>query len=134
MTGNTAATSKRLVLILDDEANIREGLGEFLTDCGISVVLAESAEEALGLDGLGDVAVAVVDIRLGGMDGQEFIKILHRRHPHVRYLIHTGSADFQLDAELLAIGLMRDEVLFKPILDMASFERAVRSKLVESCT
>ena len=134
MTDNTAGASKRLVLILDDEANIRESLGEFLLDCRIPVVLAESAEEALALDRLEDVAVAVVDIRLGGMDGQEFIKILHRRHPHIRYLIHTGSADFQLDAELRAIGLTHDQVLFKPILDMATFEMAVRSKLVESHT
>ncbi len=132
MTGNNAA-STGLVLILDDEVNIRESLAEFLLDCRIPVVIAESAEEALEFDRLADVAVAVVDIRLGGMDGQEFIKILHRRHPHIRYLIHTGSADFQLDAELLSMGLRHDDVLFKPILDMASFEQAVRSKLVESC-
>lgn len=132
MSGATAAPD-RLVLILDDEASIRESLGEFLMDCRIPVVLAESAEEALAMDCLGDVAVAVVDIRLGGMNGLEFIKVLHRGHPHIQCIIHTGSTDFQLDAELLAIGLTHDEVLFKPLMDMAVLEEAVRRKMAESC-
>ena len=120
------------VLLLDDEPNIRESLGEFLEDCGIATVRAESAEEALELDGLDDVSVAVVDIRLGGMDGLEFIKAMHARRPNMRYLIHTGSTDFQLDAELKAIGLTEREVIYKPVLDMAVFEQAIRNKMAEA--
>lgn len=131
MTAGTESSSG-LVLILDDEANIRASLGEFLLDCDIPSVGAESAEEALAMDCLGDVALAVVDIRLGGMDGLEFVKVLHGRHPRIRFLIHTGSTEFQLDAELRAIGLTRGDVLFKPVLDMTTFERAVRRKLTES--
>jgi CheY-like chemotaxis protein len=122
-----------LVLLLDDEENIRVSLAEFLLDCDIPSVSAESAEEALALDCLGAVALAVVDIRLGGMDGLEFIKTLHGRYPHIRFLIHTGSTEFQLDAELRDIGLTSGDVLFKPVLDMTVFERAVRRKLTEPC-
>lgn len=130
MSANEPAVRK--VLLLDDEPNIRESLGEYLEDCGIPTVRAESAEDALALDCLDDVAVAVVDIRLGGMDGLAFIKALHARMPSVRYLIHTGSTEFMLDAELRAIGLTEREVIYKPVLDMSVFEQAIRQKLAEA--
>lgn len=132
MNGCTTCRSRGLVLLLDDEQNIRDSLAEYLSDCGIATVRAESAEDALALDCLDDIAVAVVDIRLGGMDGLEFIKALHARQPAVRYIIHTGSTDFQLDGDLRAIGLSERDVLFKPVLDMALFTQAIRQKLTEA--
>lgn len=116
------------VLVLDDEADIRESLAGYLEDSGLLVLTAGSAEEALVLDGLDAVAVAVVDIRLGGMDGVSFIRRLHAERPHVRFLIHTGSTDFRLDDGLRAIGLTDADVLYKPVLDMAVFEAAIRNK------
>jgi len=131
MVQNTMAESTIKVLVLDDEPNIRESLAEYLMDCGFVTLTAESAEDALMLPELGDVAVAVVDIRLGGMDGLEFIKRLHTLHPAVRCLIHTGSTDFQLDNELRDIGLTDREVLFKPVLDMGIFETLILEKVAE---
>ncbi len=128
MAQNAITESVTRVLVLDDEPNIRESLAEYLMDCGFITLTAESAEDALALSGLDDVAVAVVDIRLGGIDGLEFIKRLHALHPAVRCLIHTGSTDFQLDRELRAIGLTEREVLFKPVLDMGIFETLIREK------
>ena len=131
MDQNTIKDNPARVLVLDDEPNIRESLAEYLMDCGFATFTAESAEDALALSELGDVEVAVVDIRLGGMDGLEFIKRLHRLHPEVRCLIHTGSTDFQLDRELRAIGLTEREVLFKPVLDMGIFEALILEKVAE---
>lgn len=121
--------NEKRVLVLDDEPNIRESLAEYLMDCGFFTLTAESAEKALELPLLDEIAVAVVDIRLGGMDGLEFIKRLHALRPGVRYLIHTGSTDFQLDQELRDIGLTELDVLFKPVLDMSVFETEIRNKL-----
>ncbi len=132
MAQNAVAENTIKVLVLDDEPNIRESLAEFLMDCGFVTLTAESAEDALLLPELGDIAVAVVDIRLGGIDGLEFIKRLHALHPSVRCLIHTGSTDFQLDNELRAIGLTEREVLFKPVLDMGIFETLILEKVAES--
>lgn len=131
MAQNTMAENTTQVLVLDDEPNIRESLAEFLMDCGFVTLTAESAEDALLLPELGNVAVAVVDIRLGGIDGLEFIKRLHALHPAVRCLIHTGSTDFQLDNELRALGLTEREVLFKPVLDMGIFEALILEKVAE---
>lgn len=131
MDQNTMKDDPARVLVLDDEPNIRESLAEYLMDCGFTTFTAESAEDALALPGLVDVEVAVVDIRLGGIDGLEFIKRLHVLHPAIRCLIHTGSTDFQLDRELRAIGLTEHEVLFKPVLDMGIFEALILEKVAE---
>lgn len=63
------------ILVLDDEPNIRETLGAYLDDCGYSVLSVESGEEALLA--LNEVCVAIVDIRLKGMDGLTFIQKAH---------------------------------------------------------
>lgn len=120
------------VLVLDDEPNIRESLAEYLDDCGFDVLMAESGEQALSLPLLDEVAVALVDIRLGGMDGLEFIKRMHERLPGTACLIHTGSTDFQLDDSLRAIGVTEHDVFFKPVVDMRIFESAIRKKMAEA--
>jgi DNA-binding NtrC family response regulator len=132
MARNATTENEKLVLVLDDEPNIRESLAEYLMDCGFSILTAASAESALELPDLADVAVVVVDIRLGGMDGLGFIKRLHALYPAVRCLIHTGSTDFQLDGELRAMGLTEREVLYKPVLDMGMFETLIREKMAEA--
>lgn len=120
------------VLVLDDEPNIRESLAEYLEDCGFDVLTAESGEQALSLPLLDEVAVALVDIRLGGMDGLAFIRRMHERLPGAACLIHTGSTDFQLDDGLRAIGVTEHDVFFKPVVDMRIFESAIRKKMAEA--
>lgn len=129
MTPGELAGGASRVLVLDDEFDIRESLSGFLDDCGFSVLTAGSAEEALSLDLLAEVGVAVVDIRLGGMDGLGFIKLAHVKHPWIRFLIHTGSTDFRLDQDLRSIGLTEDDVLYKPVVDIGMFEAAIRARL-----
>lgn len=119
------------VLVLDDEENIRESLAGYLEDCGFEVLPAESAEDALGQKTLDEVGVAIVDIRLGGMDGLSFIKQVHGQFPHMHFLIHTGSTEFQLDQELRGLGMTDSEVLYKPVLDMSVFERLIATKMTE---
>jgi DNA-binding response OmpR family regulator len=124
-----SGTAASRVLILDDESDIRESLGGFLDDCGFSVLTAGSAEEALALDLLAEVGVAVVDIRLGGMDGLGFIRLVHAERPWIRFLIHTGSTEFRLDDELRALGMTEEDVLYKPVADIGMFEAAIRARL-----
>lgn len=118
------------ILVLDDEPNIRETLAAYLDDCGYSVLSVESGEEALlALD---EVCVAIVDIRLKGMDGLTFIQKAHALRPDIYFLVHTGSAEFQLGDELRGLGMMEAQVLFKPVLDIGIFDRLIRERLVRT--
>ncbi|MCK9241317.1 response regulator [Desulfocurvus sp.] len=106
------------VLILDDEQMVRENLEAFLEDEGLRVLTASNGEEALNVLAANTIMVGVVDMRLPGMAGSEFIVKAHALSPETRFIVHTGSTNYKLPRELRAIGITRDEVFIKPLADM----------------
>jgi DNA-binding NtrC family response regulator len=106
------------ILVVDDETPVRLSLAAYLEDEGFIVRTAESAEQALESAAARPAHLAVVDLRLPGMDGAALILELAKRHPGMKFLIHTGSTKFSLSEELKAAGLDDSLVFFKPVLDM----------------
>ncbi|MFZ5426391.1 MAG: response regulator [Thermodesulfobacteriota bacterium] len=115
------------ILVVDDETPVRLSLAAYLEDEGFSVRTAESAEQAIEVLDSSPVHLAVVDLRLPGMDGAALILELSRRHPGMKFLIHTGSTKFSLSEDLKAAGLDDTQVFFKPVLDMGD----MASKIVQ---
>jgi PAS domain S-box-containing protein len=64
------------VMVLDDEASVRELLALTLSKCGASVTLASSVEDALSLLPNLSPDVVISDIAMPGADGYEFIQKL----------------------------------------------------------
>jgi DNA-binding NarL/FixJ family response regulator len=93
---------------------------------GFAVTTAATAEEAFELLSRVSVDVAVVDIRLPGMDGQAFILRAHQLCPDLRFVIYTGSLDYEISPELRSLGLGERHVLHKPLRDMGVLAEAVR--------
>lgn len=114
------------VLIVDDETLIRDNLAVFLEDEHFAVRVAHSAEQALAELEQESADVAIVDIRLTGMDGNSFILAAQRQDPGLRFLIHTGSLEYALPPELRALGLSERHVLRKPVADMDLLVQAIR--------
>jgi DNA-binding response OmpR family regulator len=106
------------VLLLDDDKQLRLNLSAYLEDEGYTVVNAESAEEALQIINRDKYKVAIVDINLPGIDGEEFINIASGKTPGTRYLIHTGIYDYQLSKEMKSLGISEDDLIYKPVIDM----------------
>src|SRR5690349_17822366 len=71
------------VLVVDDEALVREVVTEGLADGGLAVAEAPSAEHALALtETSGAPEVVVTDVDLGrGMNGLALAEEVHRRWP-----------------------------------------------------
>ena len=106
------------ILVVDDETPVRLSLAAYLEDEGFQVRTAESAEQALDVADQRSPHLAVVDLRLPGMDGAALILEMARRHPGMKFVIHTGSTKFSLSEELKSAGLDDAQVFFKPVLDM----------------
>ena len=103
------------ILILDDEERIRDLLAQYLDDFDEFVVRgAESGEQALGMLREQPADVAVVDMRLPGMSGAQFIRQARSLGLCRRFLVHTGSVDIMLSDELKELGLVRRDLFFKP--------------------
>lgn len=119
------------ILVLDDEEMIRESLQFYLESDGWEVVGAGSAEEALSLLTKRSFDVAIVDIRLPGMSGRDFVIAAHAVRPELRFLIFTGSAVFQLDEGLRGAGMAPGDVFTKPLEDLQVLSDAARGLLVQ---
>lgn len=116
----------RSVIVIDDHHSLRRNLVALLQDEGFVVFDAADGESALALLADQDCDVAIVDIRLPGMNGYELLPCLHARYPEMTLLIHTGSVDFLLTPELSALGIAEDDIFFKPIADTEQFVRRIQ--------
>lgn len=101
------------VLLVDDEAQIRSNFVAYCEDYDEFVTLvAASAEEGLDILKRDGADLCIVDMRLPGVNGGAFIRAAAGLCAH--FLIHTGSIDTELTAELKALGMSGKDVLIKP--------------------
>jgi CheY-like chemotaxis protein len=115
------------VLIVDDEANLRESLAAYLEDEGMRPIAVPCAEEALVLAAeSADIHVCIMDIRLPGMGGDDAMRALLRHRSDLRFIVYTGSAEYELPEDLVNAGVSPGAVFRKPLPDMAPLAAAVR--------
>ena len=106
------------ILIVDDEQGIRESFSDFLEDFEFDVFAAENAEQALKIVESENLDIAIVDLHLPGISGDTLILRCHSMKPEMKFLIHTGSFEYRLPAELKAIGMGPVNMFLKPIPDL----------------
>jgi len=84
------AENAKHLLLVDDEAALREAIAERLADHGFVVEQASSGEEALAR--LSDFAfdIIVTDLRLPGVDGRAVLEAALERYPDIIAIIITG--------------------------------------------
>lgn len=102
----------RVLLIEDDEDN-RELMGEVLRDAGYQVVLAASGAAGLRTLAEHSIDVLVTDIGMPGMGGLEVARAAKKIAPTVPVVVVTGYADREDIAR--ARGHEVDAVLVKPV-------------------
>lgn len=81
------------VLLIDDEPNILTSLNRLLRSEGYAIRTADSGARALELLGEQAADVVVSDMRMPGMNGAEFLKIVRERWPDTIRLLLTGFSD-----------------------------------------
>ncbi len=81
---------KAKVLVVDDEAIIRESLRDWLSEVGHQVLIAENGSQALEIIEKEKPSIAIVDLVMPGMDGIELLKRAKEISPHIEVIIITA--------------------------------------------
>jgi two-component system response regulator PilR (NtrC family) len=101
------------ILIADDEAIVRSTLGDYLRDCGHGVLEAADGTAALALADEHDVDLALVDVRMPGMDGLTLLDRLHVARPEIAVVIVTAHGNMETVIRALRAGAV--DFLPKPV-------------------
>jgi signal transduction histidine kinase len=120
---------KRKVLIVDDDPAILEVLEMRLAVMGFDVEATTDAEVAIRNTSGWRFDVALVDLRMGPMDGIALMEQLHARQPRLPVLIMTAHATIETAVEAVQRGAF--DYLTKPFVKdelRAKIARALASR------
>ena len=102
---------EKIVLVVDDEAMIRESLAAYLGRQGCQVFTAEDGRTALELFALHPVQFVILDLMLPGMSGEEVCQAM-RRQSRVPIIMLTAKT--QEEDVLNGLDLGADDYVTKP--------------------
>jgi putative two-component system response regulator len=100
------------ILVIDDEAVIRDLMGEILEEAGYEAVGVDAAARGLELLEQDGFSLVVSDIVMPGFSGLELLEELRKRHPSLPVILTTGAGTYDKLSEALARGA--DALLVKP--------------------
>jgi CheY-like chemotaxis protein len=117
------------ILVVDDELEIVELVGEFLERRGYRVKTATNGKDALALVKEEPPDLMLLDIYMPGMNGVEVLRRLKAQQSPVGVIMLTASQEERLLQEALKLGAF--DVLSKPV-NLDEIELAVAVKLALS--
>ncbi len=100
------------ILIIDDDAGVRDSMQEFIKDSGFDIYTASSAEEALELLKSEIVDVVITDIILTGMDGLELTDLIKHNYD-IDVIVMTGYSEKFSYEDAITKGA--SDLVFKPV-------------------
>jgi DNA-binding NtrC family response regulator len=92
------------VAIVDDEADMRQSISQWLALSGFDTVTYASADEALKVIGADFPGVVISDIRMPGTDGMVFLKRLMGMDSGLPVIMITGHGDVPMAVEAMRLG------------------------------
>ena len=106
-------TNEKTILVVDDEAGIRETVREILTDEGYRVLEAANASAALELIGSVSPHLVLLDIWMPDVDGIDLLKQVKAQEPEVKVIMISGHGN--IHTALAAAKLGAFDFLEKPL-------------------
>ena len=125
-------TTKKKVLVVDDESSVCLVLTEGLSALGYECQACLNGEDALNLMQQQPPDIVITDLRMPGMSGLEFLEKARQDYPRTVFLMVTGVEDVRLATQAMKLGAA--DYLVKPVeLEAlrASVQRALEIKHME---
>ncbi len=110
---------KGTILVVDDEAGIRESLSGIFEDEGYNVITASSGEEAVIITDENIPDIVFLDVWLPGIDGIETLTKFKELYSDIPVVIISGHGNIELAVKAIKIGAY--DFLEKPL----SLEKAL---------
>jgi DNA-binding response OmpR family regulator len=96
--------TRKPVLIVDDEKNIRLTLSQSLESLELETDTAVNGEEALAKLKDKDYGLVLLDLRMPGMDGMEVLRRLREIRPDIRVIIITAYGTIESAVDAMKLG------------------------------
>ncbi len=110
------------ILIIDDEATLRQTLARILQQAGFEITTAEDGEQGLSYIETTGFDLVFMDLRMPGMAGLDVLKLIHASHPNLPVILFTAQPDLNSAVDALRNGAI--DYLLKPLKPQALIERA----------
>jgi sigma-B regulation protein RsbU (phosphoserine phosphatase) len=118
---------KARLLIIDDEAMVRDSMEAYLEDSGYSVVAVDSGRAGLEILELQTIDLILCDLRMPNLDGLQVLQSVKQRSGNIPVIVVSGAG--VMDDVVQAMRLGASDYLVKPIIDMAMLEHSVKRNL-----
>lgn len=109
------------ILIIDDEASLRQTLARILQRAGYEVTTAAGGNEGLALVSEHSFDLVYSDIRMPDMNGLELLKIIHTKFPDLPVVLFTAQPDLNSAVEAVRSGAT--DYLLKPLKPQTIIDR-----------
>jgi DNA-binding response OmpR family regulator len=90
---HTERLNTETILVVDDDADVRGLVGDFLTEIGYRTYVADGGEAALRIIEQVKPDLLLADFAMPGANGAEVARAIRQRLPHVPILFFSGYAD-----------------------------------------
>lgn len=105
-------SQKVKILVVDDEAVMRDTMSDWLLEKGFNIVSVSSGMEAIEKVKTGSFNIAFVDMKMPGLDGLEVLRAMKRIDPETAVVIMTAYATIETAIEAMKEGAY--EYMIKP--------------------
>src|SRR5262245_6323711 len=92
------------VLLVDDEATMRQAIGQWLDLAGLDVDAHASASSAIDRLNADFEGVLVTDLKMEGVDGMALLRHAQELDPDLPVVMITGHGDIQIAVEAMRLG------------------------------
>ena len=120
------------ILLVDDERQFRESSRRLLTRKGYDVITAEDGQKALDLLSKSPVDVVLLDLKMSGMGGEEFLQAKTPLYPDIPVVVITGHGSLDVAVDCMRKGAY--DFITKPFdvpQLLVSIERALEKRNLE---
>ncbi len=121
---------KPLVVIVDDDASVRQGLSELILSAGFQPTSFASTQELLDADILDKPGCLILDVRMPGASGLDLQRQLAGNGNPKPIIFLTGHGDIPMTVQAMKAGAV--DFLTKPVRDQTLLDAVIAGVAIDA--